>query len=84
MYLWGDAMAKIKKPKKPRAPKEPFKYKVPKEEKPSKEEKKALKEIMKRKKAFQKRFDRSLGICAVILCIISSGLDVAIKNKNNS
>ena len=83
VFDWGGVMSKIKKPKKAKQPKKPFKVKVPKEERPSREVKKALKEASKRKKEFQKRLDKSLGVCAVILCIISSGLDIAIKNKKN-
>ena len=88
MCLWGDAMAKIKKAKRAKQPKKPFREMEPVDKDIPKVErkfnKKAIKEALKRKKAFEKRLDRSIGACAVTLCIISSVLDVAIANKHKS
>lgn len=83
-------MAKMKKPKKP---KKPFKESKPKQDEFSNEglskaerklNKQMIKEALKRKKEFKKRLDRCIGISAVLLCIISSVLDVLIANKNKS
>lgn len=88
MCLWGDAMAKIKKAKKAKQPKKPFKEAKTTDRSISKAErklnKKAIKEALKRKKAFEKRLDRSIGVCAVMLCIISSCLDVALRSKKKA
>lgn len=88
MCLWGDAMAKIKKAKRAKQPKKPFREVEPVDKDIPKVErklnKKAIKEAIKRKKAFEKRLDRSIGACAVILCIISSCLDVALRSKDKA
>lgn len=87
MYLWGDAMAKIKKAKKAKQPKKPFKE-TPVDKNISRAErklnKKALKDELKRKKKFEKRLDKKIATAAVILCIISSCLDVAIRSKDKA
>lgn len=88
MCLWGDAMAKIKKAKKAKEPKKPFKEAVPCDKDISREErklnKKAVKEALKRRKAIDKKIGQTIGFVAVILCIISSGLDVILRNKDKS
>lgn len=71
---WRYRMAKIKKAKLPKQPKPAFKEKV------SREDKKLAKANKKRKKAMNKKIDRTLGIVAVILALISGVLDM-INNK---
>ena len=79
-------MGKLKKPKIPKQPKAPFKEKLPKEERPSravrKAEKKFIKEELKRKKALEKKINRTISAFAVLLCIISSVLDVLIQQRD--
>ncbi|MBD5095396.1 MAG: hypothetical protein HDT40_00070 [Lachnospiraceae bacterium] len=67
---------KAKKPKKVKEPKKAIKYKL------TKEQKKLLKEAVKHRKDIQKSINRAIGVVAVILCIISSGLDVLISKRS--
>lgn len=69
-------MKKPKKPKKAKLPKEAIK------EKPSKEEKKLKKEIIKQEKILNKKINRGLSICAVLLCLAISILDIVQRNKS--
>lgn len=74
-------MGGMKKPKKPK------KVKMPKpaiKEKPSKEEKKIRKEVKKEQKNINKKLDRSLGACAILLCAASAILDVIARNRQNN
>lgn len=64
---------KVKKAKKP---KKAVKYKL------TKEQKKLLKEAVKHRKDIQKSINKAIGAVAVILCIISSGLDVLISKRS--
>ncbi|MDE6024372.1 MAG: hypothetical protein K2G45_02860 [Lachnospiraceae bacterium] len=66
---------KAKKPKKAKAPKKAVKYKL------TKEQKRLLKEAVKHRKDIKKAVTRYVSVLAVLLCIISSGLDVLINNK---
>ena len=52
-------------------------------EKETREQKKTRRAAKKAKKAREKKINRALGIVAVVLCFISSVLDVLIKLKNN-
>ncbi|MDE5873423.1 MAG: hypothetical protein K2H07_05865 [Lachnospiraceae bacterium] len=67
---------KAKKPKRVKEPKKAVKYKL------TKEQKKLLKEAVKHRKDIQKSINRAIGVVAVILCIISSGLDVLISKRS--
>lgn len=66
---------KMKKPKDPKQPKPAFKKKL------GKEERKRLKEKAKRMKKIKKGIDCSLGVAAVLLCIVSSVLDVILNKR---
>lgn len=71
-------MGGIKKPKKPK------KVKLPKpaiKEKPSREEKKLRKEVKKEQKNINRRLERRLGACAILLCAASAVLDIVERNK---
>lgn len=70
-------MGRIKKPKKVKLPKPAIK------EKETREQKKSKRAIKKAKKAREKKINRTLGIVAIVLCFISSVLDVLIKLTNN-
>lgn len=75
-------MTKIKKAKsakQPKKPKKPFK-----EATGGRLDRKAVKAALKRKKAFDRTINRSIGIFAVALCIISSVLDLLIASRNKS
>lgn len=67
---------KAKKPKRVREPKKAVKYKL------TKEQKRLLKEAVKHRKDIEKSVNKAIGVVAVILCIISSGLDVALRKKS--
>ncbi len=67
---------KAKKPKRVKEPKKAVKYKL------TKEQKKLLKEAVKHRKDIEKSVNKAIGVVAVILCIISSGLDVALRKKS--
>ena len=79
-------MSKLKQPKQAKLPKKPFKNEEPREKRISGAEKKLnkemLKEALKRKQKREKTINRSLGIAAVLLCIISSILDVIIRKAD--
>ncbi|MCM1273304.1 MAG: hypothetical protein NC225_08905 [Clostridium sp.] len=66
---------KAKKPKKAKEPKKAKKYKL------TKEQKKLLKDAVKHRKEIEKAVKKYVSVFAVLLCIISSGLDVIINNK---
>ena len=65
-------MAKLKKAKK---------AKPAIEQKLSRDEKKYLKTLAKDAKKLKKRVDRAVSVTAVLLCIISSVLDIILENK---
>lgn len=81
---WGFQLGKVKeikgkkakKPKKVKEPKKAIKYKL------TKEQKKLLKEAVKHRKDIQKSINKAIGAVAIILCIISSGLDVLISKRS--
>lgn len=66
---------KIKNPKAPKQPKPTFRIKF------SREERRRLKEKAKRWKKIKKGIDTSIGVTAVLLCIVSSVLDVIIQKR---
>ncbi len=66
---------KAKKPKKAKAPKKAVKYKL------TKEQKRLLKDAAKHRQDIEKAVTKYVSVFAVLLCIISSGLDVIINNK---
>lgn len=72
-------MSKIKKAKRAKQPKKPFKEAIE-----GKADRKALKDALKRKKTFDRTLNRSMGVFAVVLCIISSVLDLLIASRNKS
>lgn len=72
----GETLAKkIKNPKSPKQPKPVFKVKL------GREERKRLKEKAKRLKKIKKGIDTSIGVVAVLLCIVSSVLDVVLNKQ---
>lgn len=70
MWKRGVAMAGIKKPKKAKLPK------------PAIKEKGTGRKNKKEKKARDKKINRMLGVVAIVICFISSVLDVFINLKN--
>lgn len=81
-------MSRIKKPKQAKLPGKPFKKEAAEKMGASGEErklnKKMLKEAAKKKIKMEKTINRALGAAAVILCIISSVLDVIIKKADKT
>ncbi len=72
-----------KKVKEPKLPKEPIKKKLTKEEK--KLVKKTKKDLIKSAKLLNKKVNRMIGLLGVVLCLISSVLDVLIiENKKKA
>lgn len=68
-------VAKMKQPKKAKKPKPINKVKL------TREQKKLIKEKAKKRKALNKKLDGMIGAVAVILCIISSVLDLIVRKK---
>jgi len=71
-------MGRMKKPKQPKLPKPAIKEKV------TKEVKKKLKLDKKKQKAREKKINTMLGAVAIVLCLITSILDmIASKGKKS-
>ncbi len=85
----SDAMAKIKQPKKVKEPKAPKKAIEPFEDKASKKQykkekkltKKIEKKLKKENKQLNKRIAGKLGTFAILLCILSSVLDIIERKR---
>lgn len=67
---------KAKKPKKVKMPKEAVKHKL------TKEQKQLLKDAVRKRRDIERSVRRAISAFAIILCIISSGLDVLLSNKS--
>jgi hypothetical protein len=70
-------MSKIKSPKAAKKPK------VINERKPDKAARKRERAAAKRRKALNKKLDRTINVMAVVLALISGGLDVVAKIIDN-
>lgn len=72
---------KAKTPKKLKSVKAPVKAIELSTKQERKLEKKCKKELIKKGKLLNKKINTGISVCAVLLCIISSLLDIILKNR---